>query len=173
MPRQYRFWPLWLVMLVFIGSAANIIAQTGIAPTDIEPLVGTWTLDADKSASAAERRIVTQGPGWLRVEIHRPGEDRPPTLIYNLDGSHNVSPFGSGTAKTEVRRDANTIVTVALITINDRPITVQERLQVTPTGELTVAVTVRVEHGYEGVLAPRETRAPNLSETVKYFRRER
>jgi hypothetical protein len=177
MPRQYRFWLLSLVMLTLFDSNSLvgnslIGAQKLMAPADVEPLVGNWTLEPAKSgADSAERRVVTLGPGWMRVEIHRPSDDRPPTLIYNLDGSPNVSPFGAGTARTEIRRDADAIVTVALITINDRPVTVQERLKMSPAGEMVVAVTVRVEHGYEGVLAPLESRAPNLAETVKYFRR--
>ena len=170
MLRHYR---LSLVMLGFLSSGSIIGAQTVVARADLEPLVGAWTLDATKSgASEAERRLVTLGPGWMRVEMFRAGDDRPPTLIYNLDGSSNVSPFGSGTAKTELRQEPGAIVTVAIITINDRPVTVQERLQVSSAGEMTVAVTLRVEHGYQGVLAPLEKRAPNLAETIKYFRKD-
>ena len=101
-------------------------------------------------ATDPERRVITHGPEWMRVEIHRPGDVRPPVLIYKLDGSPNVNPFGSGTATTEIRRDRNDIVTVTVFTMSDRPVTVQERLQITAAGDMTAAVLVRVEHGYQG-----------------------
>ena len=47
----------------------------------------------------------------------------------------------------------------------------EERLKVAASGEMVAAVTVRVEHGYQGVLPPLETKAPNVAQTVKYFRK--
>ena len=58
-----------------------------------------------------------------------------------------------------------------MFTVNERPVTVQERLQITPAGDMTAAVLVRVEHGYQGVLPPLETQAGNVAQTLKYFRR--
>ena len=163
----------WLLMLGLLGWVAALTGeQTGLAASDIEPLVGEWILDSAKSGvSDPERRVVTLGVGWVRVELHRPGDERPPTLIYMLDGSSNTTPFGAGTATTQIRRERAEIVTVTVITINDRPVTVEERLNVASSGEMVAAVTLRVEHGYQGVLAPLEKQAPNVAQNVKYFRR--
>jgi hypothetical protein len=165
--RKYRDAGL-LILSVLCSSTAH--AQNGLTPSDLAPFVGSWTLDPTRSgASDRERRIITLGAGWVRVELHRPGDAHPPALIYNLDGSPNVNPFGPGTAITEMLRDQDAIVTVTVFTVNERPVTVRERLQITTTGEMTAAVVVRVEHGYQGVLPPLEKAAPNVAETSKYF----
>jgi hypothetical protein len=163
----------WLLMLGLLGCAATLTAQQGaLTAVDVQPFEGEWILDSEKSGvSDPERRVITLGEGWVRVEMHRPEDQRPPTLIYLLNGSSNTTPFGSGTATTQIRRERAEIVTVAVITINDRPVTVEERLNVASSGEMVAAVTLRVEHGYQGVLPPLEKRAPNVAQNVKYFRR--
>src|SRR5215204_250656 len=120
----------WLLMLGLLGWAVTLTGQqAGLTAADVEPLVGEWTLDAPKSGvSDPERRVITFGVGWVRVEIHRPGDERPPTLTYMLDGSSNTTPFGAGTATTQIRRERAEIITVTVITINERPVTVEERL---------------------------------------------
>ena len=161
-----------LIVGILCGSAA-VQAQSALVASDVAPFVGSWTLDPVKTGGSTEpeRRVITAAPGSMRVEVHRPSDDRPPVLIYNLDGSRNVNAFGSGTATTEIRRDGADLVTVTVFTVNDRPVTVQERLRVNPEGELTAAVLLRIEHGYEGVLPALEKRPTNVSETMKYFRR--
>ena len=161
-----------LLICGILGSDAAGQAQSALPP-DVAPLVGSWTLDEAKTTGATEpeRRVITAGPGWMRMEVYRPSDDRPPVLTYNLDGSRKVNAFGSGTATTEIRRDGADIVTLTVFTVNDRPVTVQERLRVSQEGELTAAVLLRIEHGYEGVLPALEKRPTNVSETMKYFRR--
>ena len=153
----------------------TVVAQTqnALAERDVAPFVGSWTLDEVRTAASTEpeRRVITVGPGWMRVEVHRPGDDHPPVLVYNLDGSRKVNAFGAGTATTEIRREGTDVVTVTVFTVNDRPVTVEERLTLSQSGELTAAVRLRIEHGYQGVLPPSEKRPPNVSETVKYFRK--
>jgi len=162
----------WLLMLGLLGCAATLSAEQGLTVADVEPLVGEWTLDAPKSGvSDPERRVVTLADGGVRVEIHRPGDERPPVLIYLLDGSSKTTPFGAGTATTQIRRERGELITLAVITINDRPVTVEERLNVASSGELVAAVMLRVEHGYQGVPPPLERQAPNVSQNVRYFRR--
>ena len=107
----------------------------------------------------------------MRVEIHRAGDSHPPVLIYNLDGSRHVNAFGPGTATTQIRRDGDDIVTVTVVNIEDRPVTVEERLRLISARELAVAVLVRVEHGYEGVRPTLEKHGANVSEGSKIFRR--
>ena len=162
----------WLLTVGVLCIGAWAHAQPALTTADLEAFAGAWTLDTTKSGvSDEERRIITLGPGWMRVEIHRPNDDRPPALVYNLNGSTGVNPFGSGTATTEIWRDETGIVTTTVFTVNERPVTVQERLQLTSDGAMTAAVTLRVEHGYQGVLPTLEKRAPNVAETLKYFRR--
>ena len=162
-----------LLILGVLFSSPAVEAQKALVASDVAPFVGSWTLDPVKTGGATEpeRRVITAGPDSMRVEVHRPSDDRPPVLIYNLDGSRNVNSFGSGTATTEIRRDETGLVTVTVFTVNDRPVTVQERLRVNPEGELTAAVLLRIEHGYEGVLPALEKRPTNVSETMKYFRK--
>ena len=163
----------WLLILgLLFGRGALYAQQQPLSAADLAVFAGQWTLDLSKSAATEpERRVITVAPDAMRVELHRPGDDRPPVLIYNLDGSRNVNPFGSGTATTEIRREGPDIITVTVFTVNDRPVTVQERLQVTGPTDMSAAVTVRVEHGYQGVRPALEKGAPNASETLKHFRK--
>jgi len=61
-------------------------------------------------------------------------------------------------------------VTITVFNVNDRPVTVQERLRITQ-GDLTATVFLRMEHGYEGVRPALEKRPANVSETMMYFRK--
>src|SRR5690242_6728137 len=145
----------WALMCIVVGSVIAVRAADGLMRSDLEPFVGTWTLDASQSSAAdPEWRAITLADQSIRIEIHRPEDDHPPALIYNLDGTRRTNPFGSGSAVTEIRRDQNDIVTSTVFTINERPVTVQERMKITPAGDLSTVVTVRVEHGYEGVSPP-------------------
>jgi hypothetical protein len=164
----------WLLILgAVLGTGGISYAQPQpLSAPDIAGFAGQWTLDLSKSAATEpERRVITVGPNAMRVELHRPGDDRPPVLIYNLDGSRNVNPFGSGTATTEIRREGQEIITLTVFTVNDRPVTVQERLRITGPADMSAAVIVRVEHGYQGVRPALEKGAPNASETLKHFRK--
>ena len=168
--RQQRM--AWGVIVGVLWLAAGTRAQVEITAADIAPFVADWTLDLTKSGTTdVERRVITVGARWMRIEIHRPADDRPPVLIYNLDGSKNVNPFGSGTATTELRREPNGLMTVTAFTVNERSVTVQERLHLTSGGELAVAVVLRVEHGYQGVGPAFGAQAPNAAETSKVFRK--
>lgn len=167
--RKY-LWAWMAVCGVLYGSVGY--AQGAVSADEVKPLVGNWTLDASKSgATDAERRVITMGPSWMKVEIHRPTDDRPIELTYNLDGTNKVSPYGTGSASTEMRHDQGSVVTVTVVTINNSPVTVTERLAVTPEGVMTAAVTLRVEHGYQGVQPALQTRPSNVAETLKHFTR--
>ena len=155
----------WAVCLMAGGTET-------LSRSDVEAFEGTWRLDAaQSSATDPEVRTITVGDGWMRLEIHRPEDDRPPALVYNLDGTRRVGPFGAGTATTEIRRDQNEIVTSTVVSVNERPVTIVERMKMTPAGELATTVRVRVEHGYEGVVPPLATDTPNVGQAVKLFRR--
>jgi hypothetical protein len=106
--------------------------------------------------------------------MYRAGDDHPPTLTYNLDGSDTVNPFGAASATAKLRREGNALLTQTIYTIKDQPVTVRELLRTTPDGsELSVEVTVRVEHGYQGVQRPLEQTPPNISTALMIFQKER
>jgi hypothetical protein len=159
-------------MCIVISSVVYLRAANGLMRSELEQFVGTWTLDPSQSSAAdPEWRVVTLGDQSMRVEIHRPDDDHPPTLIYNLDGTRRTNPFGSGTAVTEIRRDQGDVITSTVFTINERPVTVQERMKITPAGDLATVVTVRVEHGYEGVSPPLAAQPANVADASRVFRK--
>jgi len=162
----------WLLILGLVCSFPNVYAQTELKASDLASFLGTWNLDSTTSGTTGpERRVISTGTGWMRVEIHRSGDSHPPILIYNLDGSRRVNPFGPATATTQIRRDGDDIVTVTVVNIEDRPVTVEERLRLTSAGEMAVAILVRVEHGYEGVQPAQEKHGPNVAEGSKLFQK--
>ena len=136
-------------------------------------LAGTWQLDtAGNSSIAAERRVITVTPEWLRVEIQRAEDARPPVLTYRFDGRDVQNPFGSGQATTRLLHEAGAMVTETIYEIRNAPVTVRETLSVDPAGTtMTVKMTVRVEHGYEGALPAGEKKPPNVSNATTVFRK--
>jgi hypothetical protein len=157
-------------VICFAGGAD---AQPPPSANDLSRLEGTWTLDVARSgATEPERRVVSVGPTWIRVTLYRAGDDRPPVLIYNLDGSSGTNSFGQGTAATRLSRDEAGLRTETVYTVNDRPITVTEVLRLNAAGdELSIETVVRVEHGYQGVPPALDRGAPNVSRATKVFRR--
>jgi hypothetical protein len=166
-----------LASVTFVALLCGLTAhaQPSLSSTDVAGLQGTWILDVARSGiPEAERRVITVGPTWVRVEIYRDSDDHPPTLIYNLDGSATVNPFGTASATGKLRREGDALLTETIYDIKERPITVRELLRTTPDGsELSVEVSVRVEHGYQGVRPPLEKTPPNLSTAVMMFQKER
>lgn len=163
------------VGLVALVLGSHVVGAQGPSPAaDLTPLAGTWQLDtAGNSSIGVERRVITLSPEWFRVEIHRAGDDRPPVLTYRFDGRDAVNPFGSGKATSRLLREGGAIVTETIYEVRNSPITVRETLSVNPAGtELTVATTVRVEHGYEGTLSAGEKRSPNVSNATVVFHKQ-
>ncbi len=160
--------------LVAFVLASNVVrAQVSDRSADFVRLVGTWELDASGSPSlAAERRVISISPEWLRIEILRVEDDRPPVLTYRFDGEDAVNAFGSGRAISRLLRDNGALITETIYEVRNSPITVRETLSVNPEGtEMTVNTTLRVEHGYEGAGAPNESKPPNVATATTVFRR--
>lgn len=156
-----------------LGSAAAGHGQTPVTEANVSAFAGTWVLDVARSGlpeNDAERRVITTGPTSMRVDIHRAKDAHPISLIYKFDGTRNTSPFGAGTAESQLVREESGLVLRTVFTINNHPITVQELLPSAIDGkELPIVIMLRVEHGYQGVAAPGERKAPNASNAVKYF----
>jgi len=162
-------------VLVALVLVSPLVGAQGPGPAaDFTRLAGTWQLDvAGNPSVSAERRVITLSPEWFRMEIHRAEDDRPPVLIYRFDGRETENPFGAGKATSRLNREGGAIVTETIYEVRNSPITVREALSVNPAGtEMTVSTTLRVEHGYEGVLSAGEKKSPNVSNTTAVFRKQ-
>lgn len=146
-----------------------------VSISDVRALEGVWVVDIARSGlteADAERRVVTLGPAWIRVDVHRPASAGPAALIYNLDGSANVNAFGAGTAVTKLSRDGENVVLETVFTVNNQAVTLRERVPLVPGLDLPVDVTLRVEHGYQGVSNALSKSPPNVSNMTKIFRKQ-
>lgn len=162
-----------LISLATLFPSA-LLGQTPakVTAADVHLLEGAWVLDVARSGltpADAERRVISVGPGWLRVDLHRPKDAQPAALIYNLDGSANVNAFGSSTAVTKLSRDGEYIVLETIFTVNNQAVTMNERVPLVPGLDLPVDVMLRVEHGYQGVAPTGVRTPPNVSNVTKIF----
>ena len=162
------------ILAVALASAASG-GQERRPPADFARLAGTWDLDTAGNPSVpAERRVITVAPEWLRIEIRRAEDAHPPLLTYRFDRQETISAFGSGKATSRLRDEGGAVITETIFEIRDSPMTVRETFSLSADGaELTLTTTMRVEHGYEGVLPSGQTKPPNVSNTTRVFRRQR
>ena len=164
-----------IVLTTMFSPALRGQTPGKVSSTDLRFLEGSWVLDIARSGltqAEAERRVMTLGPAWLRVDLHRPKDVQPVALIYNLDGSANVNPYGAGTAVTKLTRDGEHIVLETVLTVNNQAVTLNERVPLVPGLDLPVDVTLRVEHGYQGVAPAGARTPPNVSNATKIFRKQ-
>ena len=169
-----RIFPMFVTFVVLAPTAWVLDAQAPQPVADYARLAGTWQLDTGGNVSvAAERRIITVSAEWLRVELQRSEDARPPVLTYRFDGRDEVNPFGTGKATSRLLREGGAIVTETVYEIRNSPITVRETFSLDPAGtELTVNSVLRVEHGYEGQLAAGQSKPPNVSTATTVFRKQ-
>ena len=161
------------VAMVLLGTHA-LSGQWSLSAADFMEFQGTWVLELARSESrSTERRVITMAPEWLRVEVQRAADDHPFALIYKFDGSETMTAFGKGSATSRLRREGADLITETVYVVNDQPVTVTERLRITPDGtEMTAETMLRVEHGYQGVKSPLESSAPNLVKARMVFIKE-
>ena len=165
---------------LIVLSTLSAAALRGQAPgkvslDDVRLLQAAWVLDIEKSgltAADAERRVVTLGPTWLRIDLHRPVDAPATSLIYNLDGSTNVNAFGSSTAVTKLTRDGESVLLETVFSVNSQAVTLHERVPLVPGLDLPIEVMLRVEHGYQGVAPTGVKTSPNVSTSTKFFRKQ-
>jgi hypothetical protein len=161
--------------LVALVLASNVVlAQVSDPVPAFARLAGTWELDTSGSTSlSAERRVISISPEWLRIELLRAEDDRPPVLNYRFDGQDAINAFGSAKAISRLLREAGALITETIYEVRNSPITVRETLSVNPEGtEMIVNTTMRVEHGYGGPGAPGESKPPNVSTVTTVFRKQ-
>jgi hypothetical protein len=163
-----------LGFVALVVASKVLCAQVPDSTTDFARLAGTWELDNSGDASlSAEQRIITVSPEWLRIEIRRSEDARPPLLTYRFDWQEAENAFGSGKATSRLVPERGAVITETIYEIRNSPITVRGIFSLNPDGtELIVNTTLRVEHGYEGVGAPGETKPPNVSTATRVFRRQ-
>ena len=164
---------LYTVGLTTLIGVSVVQAQSSVSAGELVGFDGTWALDLDRSeAGPAERRVITVAADSFAVVIHR--DDVPPvTLIYKFDGSESVNPFGRGTATSRLRQEDGQLLTVTVFTVSDTPVTINEFLRLNAERtQLTVETMLRVEHGYQGVRPPLESKAPNVGTAIRVFRRQ-
>ena len=162
-------------LLVAVSAAPHAQTPGKVSAADLHLWEGSWVLDVARSGltpAEAERRVMTVGPTWLRVDLHRPRDEQPAALIYNLDGSANVNAFGSSTAVTKLSRDGEYVVLETVFTVNNQAVTMNERVPLVPGLDLPVEVMLRVEHGYQGVAPAGARTPPNVSNVTKIFLRQ-
>ena len=166
-----------VIATTLLSSAAVGSAQSPLSAADVARFEGTWVLDVVRSGltdAVAERRVITAGPTWMRVDIHRAEDAYPISLIYNFDGSPTVNAFGAGTAVSKLTRESEGLLLQTVFTVRNHPITVSELLPAHSDGaELAIAFTLRVEHGYQGVATSAAGTPPNVSTATKYFHKQR
>jgi hypothetical protein len=159
-----------------ILSASASAGQLGpsLSQRDVAAFVGTWVMDAARSGqteTTTERRVITSDPAAMLIEIHRSEDAAPITLVYKFDGSPTVKQFGSGTAESRLLREDAALLLETVFTINNQPITVREVLPSSPPGaEMQIALTLRVEHGYQGAVSARTP--PNVSKANNVYIRQ-
>jgi len=164
-----------IVLSTLFAAALRGQAPGKVSLEDVRALQGAWALDLAKSGlteTDAERRVVTLGPTWLRMDLHRPTDAPPTSLIYNLDGTTNVNAFGSSTAVTKLTRDGEYVVLETVFSVNTQAVTLHERVPLVPGLDLPIDVMLRVEHGYQGVAPTGSKTSPNVSSVTKFFRKQ-
>jgi hypothetical protein len=166
-----------LLLILFaaaLGAHGQVVAQSQRAVADPAAFAGNWTLDLQRSElTDAERRTITPTADAIRVDIYRAVDDHPPRLVYKLDGSETVNPFGNTTASSRLRNDDQGLMLDTVYAVNGQAVTVQEVWTLNADrSEMTVATVIRVEHGYEGVQPPLQSAPPNVSKTTKIFQRQ-
>jgi hypothetical protein len=165
-----------LVTMLCGFASVGYAQQAPVTRADVAAFEGTWVLDVERSgltSAQAERRVITTGTNWMRIELHRSRDAYPVALIYNFDGSSTVNPFGGGTAESKLVREGEGFLLHTVFTVRDQPITVHELLPSRPDGaELVIDMMLRVEHGYQGVAPAAGRTPPNVAKAMKFFQRQ-
>jgi hypothetical protein len=163
---------LLLCTLCAIGfGSLGVHAQTGA------DFSGTWTMDLSRSDAAAQGTpigpvtiVIRQGPDDVRIDTTQNGITQ--TVTYLPEGTKQV--VDDDTAGT-FRWEGPQLVTNLVTHINKQAVTVAEARKLNAAGtEMTVAVTLVVQHGYSGTtIAPGAKNPPNTATGTNVFLRSR
>lgn len=157
-------------------SIAGIVCLgfVGLGAQSHPDFSGTWNMDPGRSEAAAQGTptgpvtvAIRQTPGEVRIDTTRNGRTESvrylPAAVKAASGGELLGAF---------RWDGPRLVTRLVTDINKQAITVEEVRSLDPAGkEMTVEVTLVVEHGYQsggtGVL--RSQNSPNTSKGINVF----
>ena len=153
-----------VVALVFVGLEGQSLPDFS----------GTWTMDLTRSEAAAQGPpigpvtvVIRQMPGEVRIDTTRNGRTE---AVRYLPASANVK--SADELIGAFRWDGSKLRTTLVTDINKQAITVEEVRSLDATGrEMTVELTLVVEHGYQsggtGVL--RSQNSPNSTRGINVF----
>jgi hypothetical protein len=159
---------LLYALLVAAFASAAVAAQN---PTDFS---GIWNMDLARSEEAAQGApigpvtvAIRQTPGELWIETTKDGKTQ---AVRYLPAASK--PIDSGESLGTFRFDGPRLVTNLVVHINKQAVTVEEIRSLDPQGtEMTVKVTLVVQHGYQsGVTATAKSAyAPNTATGTNVF----
>jgi hypothetical protein len=153
-------------------------AWTGVDAQNPDKFSGTWNMDLARSESAAQGQpigpvtvAIRQTPSELWIETTKGGNTQ--AVRYVPVGSKSLE---SGESVGTFKLDGPRLVTNLAMHINKQAVTVEEIRSLDAHGtEMTVKVTLVVQHGYQsGVANPSKSAfAPNTATGTDVFRRVR
>jgi hypothetical protein len=128
------------------------LASFGLAAQSRPDFSGTWTMDMSRSEAAAQGTpigpvtvTIRQSREEIRIETTRDGSTQ---LVRYLPAEAKVA-SGGGELIGAFRWNGSQLITSLVTDISKQAITVQEVRELSPSGtEMTVDVTLNVEHGY-------------------------
>ena len=163
---------LLLCTLCAIGLGSfGVNAQTGA------DFSGTWKMDLSRSDAAAQgtpigsvTMVIRQGADEVQIDTTQNGMTQ--TVTYLPEGTKQT--VAEDTAGT-FRWDGPQLVTNLVTHINKQAVTVAEARRLNAAGtEMTVAVTLVVQHGYSGsTIAPGAKNPPNTATGTNVFLKAR
>jgi hypothetical protein len=137
-----------LLSTVYVVSLASL----GLGAQARPDFSGTWTMDMSRSEAAAQGApigpvsvTIRQTPEEIRIETTRDGSTQ---LVRYLPAEAKVT-GGGGELIGSFRWNGSQLITSFATDISKQAITLQEVRNLNPSGtEMTVDVTLNVEHGY-------------------------
>jgi hypothetical protein len=163
-------------MKVFVSTLCiAALSSLGLSAQSSPDFSGTWTMDQSRSEAAAHGEpigpvtvVIRQAPGEVRIETTQNGT------------AHAVRYLPEGTSQTVADEPLGTfrwegpqLVTNLIAHVNQQAVTVTEVRRLNAAGtEMSVAVTLVVQHGYQsGASNLGAKNPPNMSTGTNVFLR--
>jgi len=149
------------------------LTSAGLSAQRSPDFSGTWTMDPARSEAAAHGEpigpvtvVIRQAPGEVRVETTQNGSTQ--AVRYLPEGT---SPIVADEPSGTFRWEGPQLITNLIAHVNQQAVTVMESRRLNPAGtEMTVAVTLVVQHGYQsGASNLGAKNPPNMSTGTNVF----
>jgi hypothetical protein len=152
--------------------------STGPAAQSSQDFSGTWTMDLSRSESAAQATpsgpvtvVIRQDSDQVRIETTQKGTTQAVTYFpAAMQSASAENPVGT------FRWDGSKLVTSLVTAINKQAVTYDEVRSLNSGGtEMTVALTLVVQHGYQGSRSTvaASSNSPNTATGTNVFVRAR